>query len=77
MLAVAAGRLLSTDASRPAKLSAARTLDAPTGRDTANVFAGRYESAEESTDDRGMEWDAWLEENAAKLKWNSERKRLE
>ena len=77
VLKVAAGRLLATDASLAAKLSAAKTLDALTGRDSSQAFATLFDSAEESVDDLAMEWDEWIEENASKLKWNPERKIFE
>jgi hypothetical protein len=77
VLAVAAGRLLATDASLAAKLSAARTLDALTGRSTAENVSELDEAAEGAADDLGIEWDAWIEEHASKLQWNAERQRFE
>jgi len=77
VLTVAAERLLSTDASLAAKLSAAKTLDTLTGRNTAKAFAAFVDSAQESADDLGMEWDEWIEEHASKLKWNEQRQRFE
>jgi len=77
VLGVAAEVLLSTDASLAAKLSAAKTLDALTGRETARAFSDALDTAGEAADDLGMEWDDWIGERASKLTWNEERKRFE
>jgi len=77
VLSVAAARLLATEASLAAKLSAAKTLDALTGRETAKELAAFYASAVGAADDLGIEWDGWIEEHAAKLRWNAALQRFE
>jgi HEAT repeat protein len=77
VLGLAVEVLNSTDAGLAAKLSAVETLDALTGRTTAGMLSDPLESAEGAADDLGMDWDDWLEENGAKLKWNAEAKKFE
>lgn len=77
VLRLAVEVLNSTDAGLAAKLAAAETLDALTGRETAAALSDPLESAEGAADDLGMEWDDWLEENGGKLEWNAEAKRFE
>jgi hypothetical protein len=77
ILSVAAELLLSTDAPLAVKLKAAKTLDRLTGRETATDFSTAFDTAEEAADDLGMDWDDWITENAATLKWNPDAGRFE
>ena len=77
VLSVAAEVLIATDASLAMKVSAAKTLDRLTGRETAAALETAFDSAEEAADDIGMDWDDWIGENADGLKWNAESGRFE